>query len=190
MNEWEDGIFKWRADKVKNAFKEKYGRSLSASRKPFNSPRERKYISRHSRFKKHRLHRVSPKIQKEWAEGVSQWVAQREVVRSNHYFLKKFGIIKGNSSEEWKEGMQVWLDQGLLNKSWKWRASKAKFTPSKNRRLINKLKSVISGENKLRHKTDTPNKRGQTSYISANSKAIPLPAVSLTNSEQSKKQKR
>ena len=53
-------------------------------------------------------------------------------------------------------------------------ASKAKFTPSKNRRLIKKLKSVISGENKLRHKTDTPNKRRQTSYISANSKAIPV----------------
>ena len=79
------------------------------------------------------------------------------------------------------------MDQGLLNKSWKWRASKAKFTPSKNRRLIKKLKSVISGENKLRHKTDIPNKRRQTSYISANSKAIPVPAVSSTNeSEQSK----
>jgi formylglycine-generating enzyme required for sulfatase activity len=57
--------------------------------------------------------------------------------------------------------MQVWLDQGLLNKSWKWKASKGKFMPSKNRR--------------------------RTSYISAYSKAIPVPAVSLTNeSEQSK----
>ena len=36
--------------------------------------------------------------------GVSLWVAQSKVVRSNHYFLKKFGIIKGNSSDEWKEG--------------------------------------------------------------------------------------
>lgn len=161
MNEWNERISKWRANRLKNTFKKKYGHSLSASIKPFNSPRKRKYNSRHSRFKKHRLHRVSPKIQKEWAQGVSQWVTQRKVARSNHYFLKKFGIIKGNSSEEWKEGMQVWLDQGLLNKSWKWKASKGKFMPSKNRR--------------------------QTSYISANSKAIPVPAVSLTNeSEQSK----
>ena len=161
MNEWNEGISKWRANRLENTFRKKYGHSLSASRKPFNSPRERKYNSRHSRFKKHRLHRVSPKIQKEWAEGVSQWVAQRKVARSNHYFLKKFGIIKGNSSEEWKEGMQVWLDQGLLNKSWKWKASKGKFMPSKNRR--------------------------RTSYISAYSKAILVPAVSLTNeSEQSK----
>ena len=97
MNEWNEGISKWRANRLKNTFRKKYGRSLSASRKPFNFSRERKYISRHSRLKKNRLHRVSPKIQKEWAEGVSQWVAQREVVRSNHYFLKKFGIIKGNS---------------------------------------------------------------------------------------------
>jgi hypothetical protein len=55
--------------------------------------------------------------------------SKRGLLSSNHYFLKKFGIIKGNSSEEWKEGIQVWLDQGLLNKSWKWRASKGKFKP-------------------------------------------------------------
>ena len=143
--------------------------------------------ARHSRSKKQRLHRVSPKMQREWAEGISQWVIQREVARSNHYFLKKFGIIKGNSSEEWKEGIQIWLDQGLLNKSWKWKASKGKFKPSKNRRRIKRLRSVISGENRLRQKTDDPNKRGQTSYVSANSKAIPVPAVSFTyESEESK----
>ena len=172
MKEWEEGISKWRADKVKSAFKKKHGRSLSASRKPFNSPRKRKYNSRHSRFKKHRLHRVSPKIQKEWAEGVSQWVAQRKVVRSNHYFLKKFGIIKGNCSEEWKEGIQVWLDQGLLNKSWKWRASKGKFMPSRNRRRKKRFKSVISGKNRFRLKSHTLTKRKKTLTASTNNKAI------------------
>jgi formylglycine-generating enzyme required for sulfatase activity len=126
-------------------------------------------------------------MQREWAEGISQWVIQREVARSNHYFLKKFGIIKGNSSEEWKVGIQVWLDQRLLNKSWKWRASKGRFKPSKNRRRIKRLKSVISVENRLRQKTDDSNKRGQTSDVSANSKAIPVPAVSFTyESEESK----
>jgi len=187
MKEWDEGVSRWRADRIKSGFKKKHGRNLGSSGKSSHLSRMHKMSARYSRSKKQRLHRVSPKMQREWAEGVSQWVMQREVVRSNHYFLKKFGIIKGNSSEEWKEGMQVWLDQGLLNKSWKWRASKGKFMPSKNRRRIKRLKSVISGENRLRHKTDDPNKRRQTSYVSANSKAIPVPAVSFTNeSEQSK----
>ena len=171
MNEWEDGISKWRADKVKSAFKKKHGRSLGSSRKSSHISRRHKMSARHSRSKKQRLHRVSPKMQREWAEGISQWVIQREVARSNHYFLKKFGIIKGNSSEEWKEGIQVWLDQGLLNKSWKWRASKGKFKPSKNRRRIKRLKSVISGENRFRLKSHTPNKRKQTSTASTESEA-------------------
>jgi sulfatase modifying factor 1 len=188
MNEWNEGISKWRANRFKNTFKKKYGRSLSASRKPFDFSRERKLNSRNLRSKKQRLHRVSPKMQREWAAGVSQWVMQREVTRSNHYFLKKFGIIKGNSSEEWKEGIQMWLDQGLLNKSWKWRATKGRFKPSKNRRRIKRLKSVISGENRLRQKTDGPNKREQTFYVSANSKAIPVPAVSFTNESKESKE--
>jgi hypothetical protein len=96
---------------------------------------------------------------------------QREVTRSNHYFLKKFGIIKGNSSEEWKEGIQIWLDQGLLNKSWKWRASRGRFKSSKNRRRIKRLKSVISGENILRLKPHSPNKRKQTSTATTESEA-------------------
>ena len=171
MKEWDEGISKWRADKVKSAFKKKHGRSLGSSRKSSHISRRHKMSARHSRSKKQRLHRVSPKMQREWAEGISQWVIRRGVAMSNHYFLKKFGIIKGNSSEEWKEGIQVWLDQGLLNKSWKWRASKGKFKPSKNRRRIKRLKSVISGENRFRLKSHTPNKRKQTSTASTESEA-------------------
>ena len=98
MKEWDEGISNWRADKVKNAFKKKYGRSLGSSRKSAHFSRRHNMSARHSRSKKQRLHRVSPKMQREWAEGISQWVIRREVASSNHYFLKKFGIIKGNSS--------------------------------------------------------------------------------------------
>jgi formylglycine-generating enzyme required for sulfatase activity len=171
MKEWDEGISKWRADRVKSAFKKKHARSLGSSRKSPLFSRRHKMSARHSRSKKQRLHRVSPKMQREWAEGISQWVIRRGVARSNHYFLKKFGIIKGNSSEEWKEGIQVWLDQGLLNKSWKWRASKGKFKPSKNRRRIKRLKSVISGENRFRLKSHIPIKRKQTSTASTESEA-------------------
>ena len=171
MKEWDEGISKWRADKVKSAFKKKHGRSLGSSRKSSHISRRHIMSARHSRSKKQRLHRVSPRMQREWAEGISQLVIQREVTRSNHCFLKKFGIIKGNSSEEWEEGIQVWLDQGLLNKSWKWRASKGKFKPSKNRRRIKRLKSVISGENRFRLKSHTPNKRKQTSTASSESES-------------------
>jgi hypothetical protein len=150
MNEWEDGISKWRTNRVKSAFKKKHGRSLGSSRKSSHISRRHKMSARHSRSKKQRLHRVSPKMQREWAEGISQWVIQREIARSNRYFLKKFGIIKGNSSEEWKEGMQKWMDQNLLNKSWKWRASKGRFKPSKNRRRIKRLKRIANDTKKLR----------------------------------------
>ena len=169
MNEWEDGISKWRADKVKSAFKKKHGRSLGSSRKSAHISRRHKMSARHSRSNKQRLHRVSPKMQKEWAKGVSQWVAQREVVRSNHYFLKKFGIIKGNSSEEWKEGMQKWMDQNLLNKSWKWRGAKSKPNPSKNRRRIKRLKRIANDTKKLRDDflLSEINKQKQSRLLSA-----------------------
>ena len=159
MNEWNEGISKWRADRINNTFKKKYGRSLGSSRQFSHFSKGHKIPGRHSRSKNQRLHRVSPKNQKEWAKGVSQWVAQREVVRSNHYFLKKFGIIKGNSSEEWKEGMQKWLDQNLLNKSWKWRGSKSKSNPSKNRRRIKRLNQQLQLYKKEKLRDDFPSSK-------------------------------
>ena len=159
MNEWEEGISKWRTNRVKSTFKKKYGRSLGSSRKSSHFSRRHKMSARHSRSNMQRLHRVSPKMQKEWAKGVSQWVAQREVVRSNHYFLKKFGIIKGNSSEEWKEGMQKWMDQNLLNKSWKWRVAKGKSNPSKNRRRIKRLNQQLQLYKKEQLRDDFPSSK-------------------------------
>ena len=175
MNEWEEGISKWRAKRVKSTFKKKYGRSLGSSRKSSHFSRRHKMSARHSRSNMQRLHRVSPKMQREWAEGISQWVIRREVARSNHYFLKKFGIIKGNSSEEWKEGMQKWMDQNLLNKSWKWRASKGRFKPSKNRRRIKRLKRIANDTKKLRDDflLSEINTQKQSHALSADKEILP-----------------
>ena len=100
----------------KRILRQRTGRSRSGKYKG-NLNRTRK------RSPSNQLHRLCPRMQREWAQGVSHWVARREIERINLYLCRKFGIIKVNSSEEWKEGMGEWRDKALLAKSWKWMCS-------------------------------------------------------------------
>lgn len=79
-------------------------------------------------------------MQAEWAQGVSRWVARRELERTNLYLRRKFGLIKGHSSDEWKEGIGEWRDQALLAKSWKWmRSSRSKSWKQFQRKIKRNL---------------------------------------------------
>lgn len=117
----------------KRMLRQRTGRSRSGKYKE-NLNRTRK------RSPSNQLHRLCPRMQREWAQGVSHWVARREIERINLYLCRKFGIIKVNSSEEWKEGMGEWRDKALLAKSWKWMCS-SKRKSSFRKRFQRKTKS-------------------------------------------------
>jgi len=59
-------------------------------------------------------------MQEEWAAGVSHWVARREIERVNLYFRRKMGLLKGHSTDEWKEGYGEWQDRSLMSQALKW----------------------------------------------------------------------
>ncbi len=108
-----------RAGRTRKDFRRKYGRSLDTSRKPIH-PYGKAPSGRRVAGKRRRLTCVSRGMQEEWGAGVSQWVARREIERVNLYFRRKMGILKGHSTDEWKEGYGEWQDRALMSQAWKW----------------------------------------------------------------------
>ena len=127
-----------RAHRTRESFRRKYGRSLGASRKPLH-PYGRSSSRRTRRGgKRQSLHRLSRSTQEEWAAGVSQWVARREVERVNRRFRNALGLDRDYSTDEWRELHQEWQDRALLAKASKWlRHSKTGKTHSfAKRRMV------------------------------------------------------
>ena len=119
MKDWKSDMAERRAGRTRKDFRRKYGRSLGTSRKPIH-PYGKAPSGRRVAGKRRRLTRVSRSTQGEWASGVSQWVARREIERVNLHFRRKMGILKGHSTDEWNEGYGEWQDRALMSQAWKW----------------------------------------------------------------------
>ena len=111
-----------------------WGRTEPVRRQPL---RNSLYVKRRS------LTYVSQSMQEEWATGVSQWAARREVERANLYFRRKMGLIKGHSTDEWNEGYGEWQDRALVSQAWKWLRR-----PGRGRNLSQVKRRVSAGISK------------------------------------------
>ena len=128
----------WRANRTREGFRRKYGRSLGSSRKPIHPYGGFPTVGRRLTGRRQGLTRVSRRMQEEWAAGVSQWVARREVERANLYFRRKMGLLKGHSTDEWNEGYGEWQDRALMSQAWKWlrRSGKGMSRSQAQRRMV------------------------------------------------------
>jgi hypothetical protein len=144
MKDWESGMAERRAGRTRKDFRRKYGRSLGTSRKPIH-PYGKAPSGRRVAGKRQRLARVSRGMQEEWGAGVSQWVARREIERLNLYFRRKTGLIKGHSTDEWKEGIGEWQDRALMSKTLKWlrRPGKSVYRSKANKRFIATVRESV-----------------------------------------------
>jgi len=91
-------------------------------------------------------------MQKEWAAGVSQWVAHREVERVNRRFRNALGLDRDHSTDEWRELHQELQDRALLAKATKWlRHSKTGKTRSiAKRRMVATVRESVERNATLR----------------------------------------
>lgn len=173
MREWKRGMSEWRAHRRRDGFRSKFGgrASESLSKKPTGLRNRRKRSGNRPR-----LHRVCPKIQRVWAQGVSQWVARREIERANLYLRRKFGLLKGHSSDEWKEGIGEWRDQALLAKSWKWmRSSRPKSSRRKFKaKVVAKIGRLVKKKTFDDQTTKNPLVSNHASHILGHQKTRPI----------------
>ena len=97
-------------------------------------------------------------MQEEWARGVSQWVARREVERVNLYFRRKMGILKGHSTDEWKEGYGEWQDRALMSRVWKWlrRPGKGMSRSKAQRRMVASVRISVDRSTSRRRRILSP----------------------------------
>ena len=103
--------------------------------------------------------RVSRSTQGEWAAGVSQWVARREIERVNLHFRRKMGILKGHSTDEWNEGYGEWQDRALMSQAWKWLRRPRKPMPrsrAKRRMVACVRESVDRSASSRRRRISSP----------------------------------
>jgi formylglycine-generating enzyme required for sulfatase activity len=152
MKEWESGMAEWRGRRTRESFRRKYGRSLGISRKPIH-PYGRSSSRRTRRGgKRQSLHRLSRSTQEEWASGVSQWVARREVERVNRRFRNALGLDRDYSTDEWRELHQEWQDRALMAKASKWlRHSKTGKTRSlAKKRMVASVRESVERSVTLR----------------------------------------
>jgi len=138
MKEWETGMAELRAHRTRESFRRKYGRSLGSSRNLIHRHGRAASGCRRRSGKRQSLHRLSRSTQEEWAAGVSQWVARREVERVNRRFRNALGLDRDYSTDEWRELHQEWQDRALMAKASKWlRHSKTGKTHSfAKRRMV------------------------------------------------------
>ena len=98
-------------------------------------------------------------MQEEWGAGVSQWVARREIERVNLHFRRKMGILKGHSTDEWKEGYGEWQDRALMSRAWKWLRRPRKPMPrsrAKRRMVACVRESVDRSASSRRRRISSP----------------------------------
>ena len=72
-------------------------------------------------------------------------MARREVERVNLYFRRKMGILKGHSTDEWKEGYGEWQDRSLMSRAWKWLRRPGKRIPraQAKRRMVASVRESV-----------------------------------------------
>jgi len=106
-------------------------------------------------------------MQEEWAAGVSQWVARREVERANLYFRRKMGLLKGHSTDEWNEGYGEWQDRALMSQAWKWlrRPGKDMSRSQAKRRMVACVRESVDRSASRRRRISSPRQAARKKQV-------------------------